>query len=79
MDYSDYFAVQHHPDEVSMDELIAEAMCTDMELNDLKHVQALRITLKNELLTCYEFLKQRGLLQEYHIYRDGYPAPNLPV
>ena len=34
MDYSDYFEVQHHPEEISMDEFIAEAMRTDISIDN---------------------------------------------
>ena len=75
MDYSDYFEIQHHPDEVSMDEFISEAMRTDIRIENnqktINYLNTSRITLKNEVLTCYQFLKEQGLLQAYHVYRDG--------
>ena len=67
MDYYDYFAeAEHEPGEVSMDEFIAEA---------LHYQRTSRITLKNELLTCYEFLKQQDLLWRYEAYRNGEELP----
>ncbi len=80
MDYYDYFEEQEHsPDEVSMDEFIAEAMRTDLKFKtlaeELHYQRTSRITLKNELLTCYEFLKQRNLLLLYEAYRNGEELP----
>lgn len=67
MNYSDYFEIQHHSGEVSMDKFIAEAMRTDIHMeNDQETIDYLntsRTTLKNEVLTCYQFLKEQGLLK----------------
>ena len=75
MNYSDYFEVQHHSDEISMDEFITEAMRTDISIDNsqqtIDYLNTSRVTLKNEVLTCYQFLKDQGLLQAYHAYRDG--------
>lgn len=75
MNYSDYFEIKHYSDEVSMDEFISEAMRTDIKMNvnqeTINYLNASRITLKNEVLTCYQFLKEKNLLQDYHQYRDG--------
>ena len=56
--YYDYFEEQeHNPDNVTMDEFIAEAMRTDLKFNtlaeELHYQRTSRITLMNELLTCY--------------------------
>lgn len=80
MDYYDYFNEKEHvPGEVSIDEFIAEAMRTDLKFKtlaeELNYQRASRITLKNELLTCYEFLKQRDLLWRYEAYRNGEELP----
>ena len=75
MNYSDYFEIKHCADEVSMDEFISEAMRTDIKMNmnqaTINYLNTSRITLKNEVLTCYQFLKEKNLLEEYHKYRDG--------
>ena len=75
MNYSDYFEIKHCTDKVSMDEFISEAMRTDIKMNmnqkTINHLNTLRITLKNEVLTCYQFLKEKNLLEDYHKYRDG--------
>ena len=75
MDYSDCFEIQYHSGEVSMDESIAEAMRTDIRIDNnqktIEYLNTSRITLKNEVLTCYQFLKEHVLLQAYHVFRDG--------
>ena len=57
MNYSDYFKINHNSDEVTMDEFIEEAMRTDPKFNNvsdkLNYTETSRITLKNEVLTCY--------------------------
>ena len=80
MDYYDYFAeAEHEPGEVSMDEFIAEAMRNDLKFKtlaeELHYQRTSRITLKNELLTCYEFLKQQDLLWRSEAYRNGEELP----
>ena len=56
-----------------MDEFIAEAMRTDIKYDvtsdSIDHLCSVRHILKDEILTCYQFLKEKGLLQEYHDYR----------
>lgn len=48
MNYSDYFQIQHHPDEVSMDEFIAEAMRTDIRIeNNQRTIDYLQIASLN--------------------------------
>lgn len=75
MNYSDYFEIKHYSDVVSMDEFISEAMRTDIKMNvnqeTINYLNTSRITLKNEVLTCYQFLKEKNLLQDYQQYRDG--------
>lgn len=78
--YYDYFKEElHEPDHITMDEFIAEAMRTDIKFRtpteEVCFLQHSRITLKNELLTCYEYLRQKGLLEQYHAYRDGEELP----
>jgi len=80
MDYYDYFDKKEHASgEVRVDEFIAEAMRNDVKFKtlaeELNYQRAARITLKNELLTCYEFLKQQDLLWRYEAYRDGEELP----
>ena len=76
MNYEDYFEIEHidGPNgEVTMDEFIAEAMRTDIKYDatadSIDHPCSVRHILKDEILTCYQFLKEQGLLQEYHDYR----------
>lgn len=76
MDYYDYFTEKEHVDgEVSMDEFIAEAMRMDLKFRtmeeELQYLRTSRITLRNEILTCYEYLKEHGILEPYSQYRNG--------
>lgn len=78
--YYDYFDEQEHtPDNVTMDEFIAEAMRTDLKFNtlaeELHYQRTSRITLMNELLTCYQYLKERDMLLLYEAYRNGEELP----
>ena len=79
--YYDYFKEQEHDsaDEVTMDEFIAEAMRTDLKFNTLaeefQYQRTSRITLMNELLTCYQYLKDHDMLLLYEAYRNGEELP----
>ena len=78
--YYDYFPEQEHiSDEVTMDEFIAEAMRTDLQFKtlaeELQYQRTSRITLMNELLTCYQYLKERDMLWSYEAYRNGEELP----
>lgn len=78
--YYDYFEEQEHdPDNVTMDEFIAEAMRTDLQFKtlseELQYQRTSRITLMNELLTCYQYLKDHGMLWSYEAYRNGEDLP----
>ncbi len=58
-----------------MDEFIAEAMRMDLKFQtpeeELQYLRMARITLRNETLTCYEYLKEQGALESYRRYRNG--------
>lgn len=75
MTYTDYFNFTHKHGEISMDEFIADALRTDLNFPDsrseLEYLRSARITLINEIFTCYEFIKEHNLLSVYHSYRDG--------
>lgn len=79
--YYDYFEEQEHDsaDEVTMDEFIAEAMRTDLKFNtlaeELQYQRTSRITLMNELFTCYQYLKDHDMLLLYEAYRNGEELP----
>lgn len=80
MDYYDYFKEERHSaGEISMDEFIAEATRRDIgfrtQEEELQFLRASRITLINELFTCYEYLKERDPLGLYHSYRNGEELP----
>ena len=65
--YYDYFEEQRHTNgEVTIDEFIAEAMRTDLKFEtlaeELQYQRTSRITLMNELLTCYQYLKEHDML-----------------
>ncbi len=55
--------------------IINEMTRTDLIFKDkdekLSFLESARNILKDELFTCYYFLKQKGLLEDYHRYRDG--------
>ena len=73
--YYDFFTEMPFPDDGSMDEFINHA-CTDNyefssneeKMNFLNNSRAI---IKSELFTCYSYLKEKGLLEEYHAWRDG--------
>ena len=74
--YYDFFEEKLHiENQVTIDELIYEATRTDLVIDDLnekiKFLETSKTTLKNELFTCYYYLKEKGLLDEYHKYRNG--------
>lgn len=75
MDYYDYFEEKEHVDgEVTMDEFIAEAMRMDLKFRtleeELQYLRASRITLRNEALTCYEYMKEHVFLESYAKYQN---------
>lgn len=62
--YYDYFQEQEPTTgEVAIDEFIAEAMRTDLKFKtlaeELHYQRTSRITLMNELLICYQYLKEQ--------------------
>ena len=78
--YYDYFQEQEHTaGEVAIDEFIAEAMRTDLKLKklaeELHYQRTSQITLMNELLTCYQYLKEQNMLLLYEAYRNGEELP----
>ena len=78
--YYDYFQEQENTaGEVTIDEFIAEAMRTDLKFKTLAeelHYQLTsRVTLMNELLTCYQYLKEQNMLLLYEAYRNGEELP----
>lgn len=79
-EYYNYFIEEpNEPDLITMDEFISEEMRTDIKFHTLVEevhfLQYSRITLKNELLTCYGYLQQRGIEELYHAYRAGEELP----
>ena len=78
--YYDYFQEQEPATgEVTIDEFIAEAMRTDLKFKtlaeELHYQRTSRITLMNELLTCYQYLKEQNMLLLYEAYRNGEELP----
>ncbi len=75
MNYEDYFKPENDEIFTRMDSMISDAMRNDIRFkNDDEMVEYLKRSksiLRDETLTCYQFLKEKGLLQEYHRYRDG--------
>ena len=77
--YYDYFEEQRHTNgEVTIDEFIAEAMRTDLKFEtlaeELQYQRTSRITLMNELLTCYQYLKEHDMLLLYECPSGMLPA-----
>lgn len=80
MGYYDYFKEEEHlRGECSTDEFIAEATRRDIRFRsqeeELEFIRTARITLINELFTCYEYLKELGYLELYQAYRNGEELP----
>lgn len=80
MNYYDYFEEEEHVcGEVSLDEFIAEATRKDIQFltqdEELQFLRMARTTLINELFTCYEYLKERNLIELYQTYRNGEELP----
>ena len=78
--YYDYFEERVHSEgETTPDEFIAEAMRTDLKFKtlaeELQYQRTSRITLINELLTCYQYLKEQNMLLLYEAYRNGEELP----
>lgn len=78
--YYDYFQKQEHTsEEATIDEFIAEAMRTDLKFKtlaeELHYQRTSRITLMNELLICYQYLKEHNMLLLYEAYRNGEELP----
>lgn len=76
----DYFQEREPSDgEVTIDDFIAEAMRTDLKFKtlaeELHYQRTSRITLMNELLTCYQYLKEQNMLLLYEAYRNGEELP----
>ena len=84
MQFNDYFEEKKHIDgQVSVRELIAEATRTDLKISDkdqkMNYLEMCKSVLTSELYTCYQFMKDHGMLEEYIYYRDGeYPEEELP-
>ena len=55
------------------------AMRTDLKFKtlaeELHYQRTSRITLMNELLTCYQYLKEHNMLFLYEAYRNGEELP----
>lgn len=78
--YYDYFKERSHTaGEATIDEFIAEAMRTDLKFNtlaeELQYQRISQTTLINELLTCYQYLKEHDMLLLYEAYRNGEKLP----
>jgi len=58
---------------ISMDKIIEFAMDSTIqfksEKEELSHLQNTKPILRDELLTCYAFLREKGLWDEYEEYR----------
>lgn len=56
-----------------MDEFIQYAMDLNIKFesvnDELEHLRKTKPILRDELLTCYQYLKEKGLLDDYKNYR----------
>lgn len=56
-----------------MDEFIQYAMDSNIKFesvnDELEHLRKTKPILRDELLTCYQYLKEKGLLDDYKNYR----------
>lgn len=56
-----------------MDEFIQYAMDSNIKFesvnDELEHLRKTKTILRDELLTCYQYLKEKGLLDDYKNYR----------
>ena len=64
--YYDYFKEQEHDSADLKFNTLAE---------ELQYQRTSRITLMNELLTCYQYLKDHDMLLLYEAYRNGEELP----
>lgn len=76
MDFEDFFPLgEHVPGEVTMDEMISDFMRKDIRFRSdqdaLDYYKRAQSVLRDELLTCYQYLKDNGRLQDYHDYRGN--------
>ena len=62
-------------EEIGQDEFLFEFMRPDKtfrsESEELKHLRSARAILGDEILTVYEFLEEKGLLDAYKNYRNN--------
>ena len=76
MDYEDFFDLgEHVQGQVTLDEMICDYMRRDIRFrNDkdaLEYYKRAQSVLRDEALTCYQYLKDHGLLEDFHEYRNG--------
>lgn len=72
--YEDFFKLDSE-NNTSVDNLIFDATRKDLSFKtkdeQLEYLHHSKSILTDELFTCYYFLKQKNLLEEYHDYRNG--------
>ena len=76
MGFEDFFPLgEHEPSEVTIDEMISDFMRKDIRFKSdkdaLDYYKRAQSVLRDELLTCYQYLKENGRLQDYHDYRGN--------
>ncbi|MBP3199203.1 MAG: hypothetical protein J6N21_19685 [Butyrivibrio sp.] len=76
MGFEDFFPLgEHEPGEVTIDEMISDFMRKDImfksDKDALDYYKRAQSVLRDELLTCYQYLKENGKLQDYHDYRGN--------
>ncbi len=76
MDYEDFFDLgEHVPGQVTLDEMICAYMRRDIRFrNDkdaLEYYKRAQSVLRDQALTGYQYLKDHGLLEDFHEYSNG--------
>ncbi|MEE3399961.1 MAG: hypothetical protein VZR64_10865 [Eubacterium sp.] len=76
MDFEDFFPLgEHVPGRVTLDEMICDFMRRDIRFKSdedaLDYYKRAQSVLRDELLTCYMYLRDTGRLQDYHDYRGN--------
>nr|WP_155959592.1 hypothetical protein [[Eubacterium] cellulosolvens] len=65
----------YDPGEVTMDEMFCDFMRKDIgfrsDKDALDYYKRAQSVLRDELLTCYQYFKDNGRLQDYHDYRGN--------
>lgn len=71
----DYSKIMQEENNITIDQAVSEEMCTDIDFGcsseEISYLKKVNATLKDEVFTCYQFIKDRNLLSEYEMFRDN--------